>query len=163
MCPLTKPNSVVQSFYCNLRNIDWHKNMKFNFHFNLTRPVNDLWMHFVVYYKFNGLVYQKFPIDLWENFCEWQASRLTGRPTAMYMLDWTLGKVVHKSNLNHPCPLVGYYVVQSKNTSMDTFIVEPLLPSGRYRLDVYVTENDRVPVCEGHLYFSISDYRLEKI
>lgn len=153
----------MQSPYCNVRNIDRNRNIKFNIHINITRPLKDLWFHSVLYYKFNGLVYQKFPVDLWENFCEWLAARLAGRPTMMYTLDWTFGTIIHNSNINHSCPLFGYYALEDKNLSLDDFIVKPLFPSGRYRLDVYFTGNDRVPLFEGHVYYSISDYRLEKI
>lgn len=150
-----RPGSFIQSVYCKIDYIS-RKNLKIDIHYNFTKPRSDIWFHGSLNYKFNGLTYQKFPINLWENICDW----MSGKQKA-YILDWTLGRLTKYSNLNHSCPFNGYYFIRVNNMSMDSFIVEPLLPSGRYRLDLVATEGDRVPLTDMKLYFSISDHRLE--
>lgn len=102
----------------------------------------------------------KFPIDLWENMCDW----ISGKRKA-YILDWTFRRILNYTNFNHTCPFYGYYVIDIKNISTDHFNVEPLLPSGKYRLDVEFTQQQGggVPFTAFHIYFSVSDYRLEVV
>lgn len=158
---MTKPDSVMQSFICDAKYIS-RKYMKFQIHFNFTKPVKDIWLHTVLYHKFNGLVYQKFPIDLWENMCEWLTARLAGKKT-LYMLNWTLGRIIDESTFNHTCPFVGYQAIDVKNISIDAFVVEPLIPSGRYRMQLDFADGGRVTFGTVFVFFSVSDYRLEKI
>lgn len=157
VCPATKPESKIQSLYCNVRYIN-RKDLKFDVHWNLTRPVYDAWLHGVLYYKFNGISYSKFPIDLWENFCDWMDHK---KPA--FILEWTYGRILKYTNFNHSCPFFGHYLIRVKNISVEHFVIEPLLPSGRFRLDVDFTENDRIPFGGFKLYFSVSDHRLEII
>lgn len=126
----------------------------------MTRPIRTAWIHGIFYHKFNGLVYQKFPIDLWENLCDW----ISGKKQA-YILEWTFGRILNYTNFNHPCPFFGYYYIFANNISIDHFVVEPLLPSGRYRIDVdfMYKQTDRLPENAFQIYFSVSDHRLEII
>lgn len=116
-------------------------------------------MHGVFYHKFNGIVYHKFPIDLWENLCDY----LDDRSAKSYLLNWTVGRILKYSNMNHSCPYVGLLYAKNDNISIANFPFEPLIPSGRYRVDGAFTEADRVPQAEFQIYFSVSDHRLEKI
>lgn len=119
--------------------------------------MNDVWFHSIFYYKFNGITFQKFPIDLWESMCDWMNG--TGHS---YVLDWSFGKILNYSNLNHSCP-VNSIIIKVANTSMDTFTFEQsFLPSGDYRVDNYLsTTNGGGSFVKGSLYFSVSDHRLE--
>lgn len=81
VCPVARPNIVEHSVHCRVKYIDWNRNLKVQINFNITRPLKQIWMHTRLYYKFNGLVYSKFPVDLRYNICEWQDKRLTGRLT----------------------------------------------------------------------------------
>lgn len=94
--------------------------------------------------------------------CEWLTARLAGKKT-LYMLNWTLGRIIDESTLNHTCPFVGYQVIDVKNISIDAFVVEPLIPSGRYRMKLDFADSSRVTFGSVLVFFSISDYRLEKI
>lgn len=134
--------------------------MKIDLHWNLTRPVHDAWIHGTWYYKFNGLTYNRFPIDLWENLCDW----LSGKSKS-YLLDWTIGRAINYSNMNHSCPYHGYVFLKVDNMSVNNFPFEPetLIPSGRYRVDLDFTEGNRVPIGNAKLYFSVSDHRLEVV
>ncbi len=158
VCPKTQPESAFQDFYCDIKFVSRY-HLKFNAHWNFTRPTDHAWLHGVFNYKFNGLVYQKFPIDLWEDACAW----LSGEKPA-YILQWTFGRVLNYTNIG-TCPFFGYYYLHTKNISMDHFVVEPLLPSGRYRLDIEFMHRmlDPVPMMRFQIYFSVSDYRLEII
>lgn len=113
--------------------------MKIDIHGTFTDPVEDIWLHTVFYYKYNGISFFKFPIDLWENVCSW----LNGTSRS-YIMDWTYGRVMNYSNLNHPCPFIGLAYLKIDNISVANFPLEPLMPSGEYRVDVNITENKSV-------------------
>lgn len=124
-----------------------------------TTTISESWLHGVVYYKFNGLVYNKFPIDLWENICDFLAGK-----GISYFMGWTLGKLMEYSTFNHSCPFkAGPMLVKADNISIENFPVEPLLPSGRFRVDADFTGGDRVPTASFQIFFSVSDHRLEKV
>ncbi len=158
VCQKTQPESVLQDLYCNVKFASRY-HLKINGHWNITQPTDDVWLHGVLNYKFNGLVYQKFPIDLWEDVCAW----LNGKRKA-YILDWTFGRILNFTNIG-TCPFFGYYYVRASNVSMEDFVVEPLLPSGRYRLDLQFMHrmHDLIPFVKFEIYFSVSDHRLEII
>lgn len=130
--------------------------MKLYVHGNLTKAVDNVWVHGVFYYKFNGITYQKYPIDLWESFCGWMEGK-----SKSYVLDWTVGRILKYTNVNHTCPYVGLVIMKVDNISIDNFPFEPLVPSGRYRVDLDIAESDRIPYGGAKLYFSVSDHRLE--
>lgn len=66
MCAKPKPDGKLQSIYCHVKHIG-RTNLKVDIHANLTKLIDDMWFHLLVYYKFNGIVYNKYTIDLWEN------------------------------------------------------------------------------------------------
>lgn len=148
-------NSSAELLSCEMKHIS-RKNLRIDFQINLTEPVHDIWVHTVFYHKYN--TYQKFPIDLWENVCDWLAGK-----SKSYVLDWTIGRVRRFANLNHPCPYEGLVYLKINNVSIDKFPIEPLLPSGRYRMDVNFTEGNRKKTyVESKFFFSISDHRIEQ-
>lgn len=132
-----------------------------NIHWNLTSPVKEAWVHNVFYYQFNGRVYNKYPIDVWENICDF----LNGKREKTYGLNWMLGrsKMLQYTNFNHPCPFnTGLMYAKVDNISMDNFnTMIALIPSGRYRIDFTFTEADRVPMATAQIFFSVSDHRIE--
>lgn len=127
---------------------------------NMTTPIDDIWFHIVFYYKFNGIVYNKYPIDVWENFCEF----LDGKRERKFGLNWLMLKVLKYSNFNHSCPYKGLIFVKADNISLDDFGFDhSFVPSGRYRVDISFTDGDRVPFWDFSLYGEVSDHRLEVI
>lgn len=158
-CPPTAPGSIAQSWHCIFKYIS-RTNLKIEFRFNLTKPMNAFWIHTVFYYKFNGITFQKLPIDLLENFCDW----FTGKAKS-YALDWSISKIIKYSNLNHTCPYVGPILIKVDNISTNVFSLEQsFMPSGKYRVDNEYKES-RVgrPFMRAILYFSVSDHRIEII
>lgn len=77
--------TVISDLFCKAKYID-HKHIKMYAWVNLSVPTYDAWVHTVYYYRFNKLTYAKFPIDLWENACNWLA-----KSSKSYILDWTMG------------------------------------------------------------------------
>lgn len=130
---------------------------KVNINITLKNPINDVWIHAVSYYKYNR--FQKFPIDLWENLCLW----LDGKSKS-YILDWTTRPLLKYSNLNHSCPYTGTVHVKADNISLGKLIaVEPYLPSGRFRMDINLTEGyGKSAFFTSKFFFSISDNRIEQ-
>lgn len=80
-----------------------------------------------------------------------------------HILDWAVKKVQNFTDFNHPCPIEGNVFVKTNNISLDNFVMEPLLPSGRYRLDVNFTEGNkaRTVMFMAKMFVSVSDHRVE--
>lgn len=124
----TNPLYPVIKMECDVRRIS-QRDMKMFIRANFSEPVHSIWIHGVFNYKYNTFSYQKFPIDLWEDLCAWLNG---GKPT--YFLKWTAVNVRNFSNMNHPCPYSGTAWVDIKRIPLNRLIMlEPLLPSGRYR------------------------------
>lgn len=112
------PNTTVAYVMCDFKYIK-RGFLRLNMHMNFSEPMYDLWGHFVLYYRFNGMTYSKFPIDLWENACDW----LKGKKS--WILDWSAGKVLNYTNLNHSCPYQEIYM-KVDNISINTFNIEQM-------------------------------------
>lgn len=141
---------------CDLKRIS-RNDFKINITINLLERVKDVWIHGVAYYKYNH--YQKFPIDLWEDLCGW----LSGKSKS-YILDWFVKKLLKFSNLNHTCPYEGTIFVKNNNISYKEIQnFEVFLPSGRFRIDVNLTEGYHGRVFfMMKLYAKVSDHRVEQ-
>lgn len=145
VCPPSKPESIAKSWHCIFKYIS-RSDLKIEFRFNLTKPLNDFWVHSTFYFKFNGITFQKFPIDLTENICDW----LSGKGKS-YIMDWSVSKVIKYSNVNHICPWLNPVLMKVDNISMHVFSFEQsFLPAGNYRVD-----NDFTEGREGALHFLV--------
>ncbi|XP_055301633.1 uncharacterized protein LOC129568098 [Sitodiplosis mosellana] len=141
---------------CDVRRIS-QQDMKIYIRFNFTEPMNTIWIHGIFYYKY--ISYQKFPIDLWEDYCAWVRGE---KPT--YFLKWTAENVRNYSNMNHPCPYSGTAWIDVKRMPLNRLIVlDQLMPSGRYRVDLNLTRGykDQALIMT-RFYFGISDTRVEQ-
>lgn len=130
-----------------------------NFDGIAVEPIKEIYIHTVFYYKY--MTYRKFPIDIWEELCGWLDSKRKS-----FFLDIALKKVFefvkHDGNLS--CPLIGEYAVRIKTQSTTVLNVPSMVPSGRYRIDVNVTESDRNNVIAiTSTYVSNSDNRIEQV
>lgn len=151
------PSATVSDLLCEMKQISRNA-LKIHFSLNLTKPIYDVWLHSVFYYRFNGLTYKKFPIDLWENGCGWLAGT-----TKSWILDWTVGKVLNYSNLNHPCPYEGNVYLKVDSVPVSNFVIDQFLPAGKYRIDYYCTNGNRSDVLfSSHMFMSVSDNRIEQ-
>lgn len=152
-------SNVVASVRCNIKHIS-APNLKVHFNLSATRPIRDLWLNIVFYYKYNGIVYNKFPVDVWENACEF----LDGNREKKFMMTWLYARLLPFTNFNHSCPYSNF-IIKADNVSLEkTFsFTESIFPSGRYRVNVMLTEYDRVPFFEYVIFGSISEHYLEKI
>lgn len=161
VCSKSKPDGKLQSIYCNIKNIDRNNNIKFDFHGNLTSLMDDAWFHIVVYHKFNGILYNKFPIDLWENLCEY----LNKKREKAFGLNWLLSKLLKYTNLLHPCPYEGLIFIKADNVSLSEIFPfdYSFLPAGAFRIDMAFTDGNRVPFIESKIYGGVSDHRIEVI
>lgn len=159
VCAKSSPGSVVQSSHCIFKHIS-RTHLKIEFSWIFTRPVNGLWVRCVFYHKFNGITFQKFPIDLVEDVCGWMSGT-----TKSFIMEWTFGKLLKYSNFNHTCPYVGPMWVRVNSFPEDAFDFEQaLLPSGKYRVENYFMESAvGDPFMNATLYFSVSDHRLQLV
>lgn len=127
---------------------------------NFSQPIYDMWMHGVFYYRYNSHLYQRFPIDLWEDLCAW----LGMGTEAQYILKWAGENIRKYSNLNHSCPYFGTTWIKVDRIPMNKLIIlEPFMPSGRYRVDLNITNGyKKEAFMKTSFYFAISDNRIEK-
>lgn len=141
---------------CDLKRIS-RNYVKINLNITLKKPVKDVWIHGIFFYKYN--LFQKFPIDLWGNLCLW----LDGKSKS-YLLDWTTRPLLKYSNLNHTCPYTGTIHVKADNISIGQLLAfENFLPSGRFRMDINLTEGYGKSVFfTSRTFFSVSDHRIEQ-
>lgn len=152
------PTEYISALGCQFKYIS-HTHIKVHLWANLTRPLSDGLIHIQPYYKFNSFTYQRFGVDVWLDPCKW----LKGMTQFGFIFDWTIGRVLNYSNLNHPCPYDGHIYLKFDNVSVNTFSIEQLLPSGRFRIDGNVTDPTRkIVVASGSIFLSISDHRVER-
>lgn len=158
--PSSELSAITNSFHCVFKYIS-RRDLKIEFRLNATKPLDDVWVHSVFYHKFNGISFQKFPIDLLENVCNW----ISGKGKS-YVMNWSLSKIIQYSNVNHACPWVDlHFKVDNISAKAFTFD-ESFLPSGQYRVDNDFTETESrtsTAFMSASLYFSVSDHRLEKV
>lgn len=158
MC-ITNPASDVTWNHCVVKHIS-HRHVKVHIEGNCTVPISSIWVHTVVYYKYN--TYQKYAIDLWEDFCGF-----LNKTANSYFVKFLFGNMMNYTNLNHPCPYFGQFYVKVDNFSVDKFLIEQLVPAGRYRLDVNFTKipyNNEPSNVYGifQAFGAISDHRIEQ-
>lgn len=149
------PGSVITKLICDIKYIDRNGNLKIDAWMNISKSIDNVWIHAVPYYRYN--TYHRIANELWEKPCDWLAGT-----TKSYIMDWTVGRMLKYTNLNHTCPYVGRMYFKVANISMSNFPIPPIMPSGRYRVDVELTESDRKNVlASAQFYSSISDHRIE--
>lgn len=150
------PNTIITELVCDVKYIRRNV-LKINFWVKSSEPVYDAWLHSVFNFRFNRMTYQKFPIDLWENICDW-----CNNSAKSFMMDWSFGRVLQYSNVNHPCPYM-YVHLKVDNISISHFPIEQFLPAGKFRVDHNITSGDRKKVLVMmHQFLSISDNRIER-
>lgn len=132
--------------------------------YKLKKKLNAILIHAVVYYRYNGIEYKKFPIDLWEDLCGWfKFHGNTTQKMKFYFLEWVLGTFANYTNVNHTCPYEGELFYRAARFPLSSIEIPQLLPAGRYRIDVIVLEGDRKSIIHfTKIFFSISDHRIER-
>lgn len=142
-----------------------------NLIFNLNLVVNELiypTVHIIAYYRYNGLIYRKFPVDLYEDFCEWIENRnKTGwlDQRKYFFLEFAFGIILDYTNFNHPCPYVGSVYIENAQISIKLMqnTLKHLVPAGRYFVEFSMAHKNRTKVYfSGKVYFTISDHRIEQ-
>lgn len=154
-----KPGVTFATVECDVRKIS-QRDMKMHMRINFSEPMNDLWLHGVFYYRYNAHSYRKFPIDVWEDICAW-IGRGTHHQT--YFLKWTGQNVRRFSNMNHSCPYSGSVLIKVDRIPVNSLIMLPFMPAGRYRVDLNLTRGYRKSsFMINKFFFSISDNRVEQ-
>lgn len=134
--------------------------VKINCSITLTQPVNQMFLHIFLYYKYN--TYQKFLIHQIGEICAFSRGEYLN----------PLGKIFH-DNFIKPmagggfelsyklqCPYYGDLNIYHGGVNL-TQLTFPLLPAGRYRFDVYFTATRNGPIhFKYFVYFAISDIRV---
>lgn len=122
-------------------------------------------LHFVVYYRYNGIEYKKFPIDVWEDLCDWfskknDAARI--KKKSFLLTEWILKRFSNYSNWNHTCPYENEMTIRAARFPISSIEIPQMLPAGRYQIDINMVEGDRKSIVHAtKIFFSISDHRIE--
>lgn len=96
--------------------------------------------------------------DFWTNICGW----LNGTEKA-FNLDW-MRPLLAYTNLGPSCPYYGNMTAICNNISAQSFAFPQIAPSGRYRIELNITENGQdTPVLDIMIYGSVSDHRIEVV
>ena len=122
----------------------------------LIQEIREISVHFELYYRF--ATYRKFMIDIWEDMCGYLESHDSAKVRVMNLIF----KNIHNlTNVHHACPYNGTVFIRSERYSFENFAFEPLLPSGRYRIDLNYTNDKReLSYVSVQTFVSVSDYRL---
>lgn len=138
---------------CNIRIIA-RNTFSINISNTLRNPIDNVHLHVVLFYKYN--TFQKFLIDRWEDICGYFSGKVPSP-----VLDIIFSNTIQFSNINHTCPFNGSMTFSAPRYKMDNFIIEPLLPAGKFRADVSFTEGaKRNVVSHIKVFFAISDLRI---
>lgn len=133
-----------------------HNVYRINITSTFTRPINELYVHFVLYYKYT--TYRKFLIDIWEDGCAFLNSSLTA-PVARLAVENTINLGV-KMNFKLECPFSGTLIFVHDGLNFSHVNV-PLFPAGRYRLDISLASPKKRNIyLEIQAFYTISDIRL---
>lgn len=127
-----------------------------NMTFILTKQLNEGWVHFVMYYKYT--TYSRFLINIWEDFCGfWSGSG--GSPLCALAMENVMRIGVNFS-FKLQCPLTGKLMITHNRLNMSKAVM-PLVPAGRYHLDISYAEKKGGPAyLTVQYYFTISDLRV---
>lgn len=130
-----------------------------NFNFTVKEPIDEPVAHMVFYYKYT--IFRKFPIDMWQNVCE----ILNPKKQVQFFSSAfkpLLPYIQHDGKLE--CPIMGSYAARISNISLDQFDLPSLIPAGKYRIDVNITEKNRKNVIlVTQTYATVSDNRIEQV
>lgn len=148
------PGTKITFFKCLIKYID-RKHLKIDVRVNASEPVEDIWVRGRIYYKYN--TYQRFGGEIWTNVCDWLAGK-----ARYFVMDWIVREMLKYTNLNHTCPYEDHVYFKVNNISVATFAFPQIVPSGRYRVDMIMTESDQKKILmNASIYFSVSDHRIE--
>lgn len=131
------PKGKMASIECEATSIG-DRGMRLSFDAYLSQSVNSVYMHGLIYYSRDLITFQKLPANIWENICAWLAGKKSS-----WLLDNAFSQALPYSNINHSCPYVGRVFAKVDNFSFDKVEMEPLVPHGRYRLEINLTEGYR--------------------
>lgn len=121
----------------------------------LVRPVDNVWVKFDVNYRYS--TYRSI-IARFEDACEYFREKNIVRGAMLHVLSQNFGNY---TNFNHTCPYEGDVILRSDRFSADNFRVVPLVPSGRYYLNVSFFEGGKKNwMGSAALYSTVSDHRV---
>lgn len=136
-----------------------HNVLIFNASMTLTEPLNEIWVHTVLYYKYRQ--YQKYLIDIWIEYCRSIIDPSNHPFGQMVFNNFLLLRDYYSISFDIKCPLSGELKFSSARSLNVSQIVIPLMQAGRYRINFYYSVRQNGPTyAAGQVYGSISDLRI---
>ena len=143
--------SFIFNRTCNFRPVA-RNTIKVDIEVLLKESVDNVQIHFDLYYRYN------IPIDRYVDLCQYLKDKDASKAPLMRFLMENIGKY---SSMNHTCPYGSVIFWKADHFNFDNFKFTPLLPSGRFRLDIEFFNNSRLNlIAFAQIYFKISDHRL---
>lgn len=129
---------------------------RINLSFNLRQALKNIQVHFDTQFRY--ATFQKFPINRWENLCDY----LKGKRSEV-LLAVVFSNLQNYTNVNHPCPYTTNETIflKADRYEFDAFTFKYFLPAGDFRLNITYAEGaERNMVCRLQIHFTISDHRV---
>ncbi len=131
----------------------------FNASATITEPLNEIWVHIVLYYKYRQ--YQKYLVDIWVEYCRAIHNPNTHPVVPLAFKNYFLLREYFYINFDQECPISGEVQLRTIDKFNVSKINVPLMQAGRYRANFYFSVRQNGPVyASGELYGSISDIRV---
>lgn len=125
---------VATNFSCLVKHVS--RNLSyFQASANLIRPIDDINLHFTLYYKQTSNIYQMFLVDMEENFCDFLKRKDSNGFLLFQRGQYLMNRVrMHSNVVQCPSsinPWVNVPIYQGE--SLDLFAV----PTGEYKIDAF--------------------------
>lgn len=153
--------TLIVLHYIEIDKLVARNTVRLNFSVTFTKPVDNLWMQGILYYKYQQ--YQRFLVNAEAEFCQFVTHGLFTSPYLRILLDnfWTYIEGFEiDTDMEPKCPFSGTVTVFNPSFNV-SHITIPLLPAGRYRWDVYYRMAKNGPLQAAfQFFFRISDLRV---
>lgn len=152
------PNSGVSIDKCTGK-LMRHNRYHVDFQVTLNHTIKSFFIHYAMYYKFSNNEYRPFMINVWEDFCGY----MNGDKKNL-VIGIIYPNIREYTNMNHTCPYKpGLNFVTMYNLSIHDFVLDFIIPSGRYYLEINGHSGFEGPMIgQIKVYGSVSDHRVDK-
>lgn len=105
---ISNPNGPYKNTTCHVKKKGW-RNLNVNIAANLTRPITDIQVNTVMYFKYSK--YQKFPVNIWKDFSD----ALSGK-SEWHSFNWMFQTILQypntATNWDHLFPFDGFVYLE---------------------------------------------------
>lgn len=150
--------SLIKDPVLNVKKVAYNV-IAFNFSGTLTQPINEVWIHTKLYYKYR--VWQKYLVDIWMEYCRIVNNTATHPFGPIAWSNYLAFKDYLDFSYEIYCPLYGPFSGKTVRNFNISNIVLPLMKAGQYRMNFYASPHQNGPIYgAAQVYASVSDFRI---